>query len=69
MFFFIINEKKKKTLCLTRIYVENHIGTLTESGIVRRIDRCLLGETGIELRHVVGTSLNIWKLHNTSQIN
>jgi len=43
-------------------YLENHVGTLTKSRIVRRVDGSLLGETGIKLGHVVGTSLNMWEI-------
>ena len=39
------------------LYLEYHVGALTESRIVRRVDGCLFGETRVKLRDVIFTRL------------
>jgi hypothetical protein len=39
------------------LYLEYHVGALTESRIIRRVDGCLLGETRVKLRDVIFTRL------------
>lgn len=37
-------------------HLEHHVGTLAECALVRRVDRCLLGEFGVKLRNVILTA-------------